>query len=102
MPCYTQIKPKTVESALKRLEAALQAGSVKVVISAAGAFAFAGWTDNDGVSDLCAYRKLIAANSPALRRAVMRAQVGSGRTIDAKAIQAGVHSHDGGVTWSTH
>lgn len=77
-------------------------GTVKAVIGAQGGIAFKGWTDNRGVSDLCAYRALTASNSPALRKAIARAEAMSGRKIDARAIASGLHSHDGGRTFSTH
>ena len=105
MPCITQ--PTLTEQqrtaqrgALARLEAAISAGTVKVVIGRGGAPAFAGWTDNAGVSDLCAYRAL--SNSPAMRRAVLRAEAMGGNKLDPRAIASGLHSHDGGSTWSRH
>ena len=105
MPCFTQenITPTQAENmaaAVARLEQAIAAGSVVVMIGATGGITFRGWRDNEGVSDLCAYRKL--ANSPTLRRAIARAEVQQGRQLDQRAIAAGVHSHDGGRTWGTH
>lgn len=88
-----------VEAALKRLEAALTLGSVKVTIGASGGVAFAGWADRDGISDVCAYRSLAVANSWALRQAVARAEAMSGRKLNPQAVAAGLHSHDGGGTW---
>jgi len=88
-----------VEQAIERLNAALAAGTVKVKVGATGAVAFTGAWQRDGVSDSCAYRKLMAASSPALRLAVARAEVTAGRKINAQAVAAGVHSHDGGSTW---
>ena len=107
MPCTSQPTASTLQrqrilDAIKRLDLGLEAGAIKPVIGAAGSIAFHGWGDREGVSDLCAYRALAAANSPALRRAVMRAEAISGRRLDARAIGAGVHSHDGGATWGTH
>lgn len=95
MPCYTRVKPQTAAEALKRLEAKLASGDVQVVIGPQGALAFKGWTDNDGVSDLCAYRKLMSDNSPEFRRALMKAQIMAGRDIDLTQISEGQHSHDG-------
>ncbi len=107
MPCMTQenltvTQKADQQSALARLGAALAAGTVTVVIGATGGIAFRGWKDNRGVSDLCAYRALTAANSAPLRRALARAEAMSGRKLDARAVSAGVHSHDGGRTFSTH
>lgn len=90
------------DRAAKLLEAQLAAGTAQVVIGAQGSIAFKGWQDRGGLADLCAYRRLLASNSPALRRAVMRAEAVSGRKVDARAIAAGQHSHDGGKTWGTH
>jgi len=107
MPCMTQTNLTPVQkadqkSALLRLDAALQAGTVQVVIGRAGGIAFRGWKDNAGVSDLCAYRALASGNSPTLRRALARAEAMSGNKIDPRAIGAGMHSHDGGASWGTH
>ena len=59
-------------------------------------------TERADVSDLCAYRKLASSNSPALRRAIMRAEAMTGRKIDPRAVASGMHSHDAGATWSKH
>jgi hypothetical protein len=107
MPCTTQPtlteQQRTAQrAALARLQAAIGAGAVSVVVSRAGAIALKGWGDADraGVSDLCAYREL--RNSPEMRRALARAEVLAGRTVDARTIAAGVHSHDGGQSWGSH
>jgi len=107
MPCDTRIiaEPnglQRVQAAIARLEAALAAGTVSIAISAGGAIAFRNWRDNGGLSDLCAYRRLAASNSPALRRALARAEALAGRSLNPQAIAAGVHSHDGGQTWGSH
>jgi hypothetical protein len=86
---------RQARAALKRLEASIQSGRVRVQVGANGAVAFTGWKDRDGISDVCAYRTLTAENSFALRRAV----AATGRQINPQAIAAGVHSHDGGHTW---
>ena len=105
MPCLTQ--PNLTQqakdrqrAALARLAAALAAGTAGVTIGKAGAVAFTGWTDREGVSDLCAYRAL--ANRPELRRAILKAEAASGNRMDPRAIASGLHSHDGGATWSRH
>jgi hypothetical protein len=108
MPCTTNpnltVEKKELQrGALARLQAAIGAGTVQVVVAArTGAFALRGWKDEDreGVSDLCAYRALI--NTPEMRRAIVRAQAITGTPIDQRAIAAGVHSHDGGRTWGRH
>lgn len=105
MPCMTQpnltqTQKQAQQMALKRLQAAIGAGTVQVVIGRNGGIAFKGWADNGGVSDLCAYRAL--ANTPELRRALARAEALSGTRLNPQAIAAGVHSHDGGQTWGSH
>lgn len=108
MPCIPEETKQTPEfrertaALLARLEGALAAGTVSAVIGPQGGIAFRGWKDNGGISDLCAYRKLSAANSPALRKAMARAEVMAGRQVDRAQIAAGTHSHDGGATWSRH
>ena len=94
MPCITkpnltQEARERMQSAIKRLDSSLAAGTVQVVISGTGAFRFQGWQGREGVSDLCAYRKLAAENSPALRHAVARAEALAGRRIDPRAAPAG-------------
>lgn len=108
MPCdtydQTPQRKATVKSAVERLAAALAAGTVTAIVGANGAIAFKGWKGEEraGVADVCAYRKLSAANSPELRKALARAEVYAGRKIDPQAIAAGMHSHDDGRTWSKH
>jgi len=96
----TPVQRKTqIEQAIDRLNKALEAGTVKVTVGKTGAVAFVGGWQRDGVSDTCAYRKLLASGSPALRMAVARAEAMAGRKVDPKAVAAGTHSHDGGKTW---
>ena len=108
MACETMLKPQQtllqrmeeVKRTLAKLEQRLTGGQVKVVIGANGAVSFAGWQDRDGVSDVCAYRALASGNSFALRRAIAAAEAMSGRRVNPQAIAAGIHSHDGGKSWS--
>lgn len=107
MPCLTQpnltpTQKQTQREALARLAREIGAGTVKVIIGRTGGIAFSGWADENrgGVSDLCAYRAL--ANSPEMRRAVLRAEALGGNKIDPRTIASGLHSHDGGQSWSRH
>lgn len=110
MACMSQLAPEQTlvqrmaetEKSLKRLEASLTSGRVRIAIGPTGAIAFQGWTDNDRIGDTCATRSLMATNSWAFRQALMKAEGASGRKMNQKAILAGVHSHDGGKTWSSH
>lgn len=88
-----------VESALKRLERALRLGEVRVKVGRRGEVAFVGEWERGGVSDLCAYRKLSARGSDALRFAKARGEALAGARVDEVKVAAGVHSHDGGKTW---
>jgi hypothetical protein len=105
MPCLTQPN-QTAEvkarqrTALQRLAEALAAGRVTVTVGRAGGLAFVGWTDREGVSDLCAYRAL--ANHPEMRRALLKAEAATGHRMDPRAVASGLHSHDNGAAWSRH
>jgi len=105
MPCdtidLTEFNKRQQREALDKLRRQLADGSATVIISANGAIAFKGWSDQGKgfLYDVCAYRKLLASNSPELRRAVARAEAVSGRKVNQATIAAGVHSHDGGTTW---
>lgn len=106
MPC-TSVSPKQKaeqREALKRLEIMLQAGGVGLRVGENGAIVFEGWMpmDRKGFSDVCAFTMLQEQGSFALQQAVQRAEMAAGRSIDMSVIAAGVHSHDGGKTWSTH
>lgn len=104
MPCTTinmtdRVKA-TQEQALERLRKALATGTASVVVGPNGGVAFRGWPGERGMLfDLCAYRKLLASNSPELRRALAKAEAMSGQKVNQATIAAGVHSHDGGQTW---
>lgn len=111
MPCTStprrpeqtiQERMREVDRVMKQLEARLTSGQVRVTIGPTGAVAFQGWSDRDGISDVCAYRSLSASGSSALRMAVARAEAMGGRKVDPRAVAAGVHSHDGGSSWSKH
>ena len=110
MACDTVLKPRQtaqdrareVKAALDKIQAGLQANSIQVVIGANGAVTFKNWgtVDRDGLSDVCAFRKLSAQGSWALKQAVARAETLQGRKVNHSMIVAGVHSHDGGSTWN--
>ena len=111
MPCTARLRNEEqtfaervaeVESALKRLERYLQTGAVKLKIGPSGAVTFVGWQDRDDISDTCAVRSLMAQGSAAFRQALVRAEAVQGRKMNPQAVAAGVHSHDGGKTWSKH
>lgn len=112
MPCDTRLKPRQTISerkdevvrAVGRIQAALINGRAKVKIGPQGAIAFDGVTDEerDGVTDACAYRRIMISGSPLAKAAIARAEQMAGRSVDRSVIGQGVHSHDGGKTWGSH
>lgn len=82
------------------LSAALAAGTVKAMVGRQGAVAFQGWADKDrgGITDACAYRRIMAKGSALARQAIARAEQLAGRSVDRRVVAQGLHSHDG-VTW---
>lgn len=110
MACETIRKPKqTIEErvaeigrAVAALEARLQAKTVKAVIGPQGAITFKGWEgapERAGVTDACAYRRIMATGSALARAEIARAEQLAGRTVSREAFAHGHHSHDGGRTW---
>jgi hypothetical protein len=105
MPCDSYIpvkmtipqRKKQIEEAIDRLNAAIEKGQVTLVVDkATGAVGFKGATNrNDNVSDACAYRKLKLKGSMAFKQALQKAEMQAGRKADEKAIDAGVHMHNG-------
>jgi hypothetical protein len=87
--------------AVDRLQKGLAAGTVKAKIGPQGSIAFVGLSEADraGITDACAYRRIMVSGSALARAAIVRAEQMSGRTIDKQVIGQGVHSHDGGRTW---
>lgn len=112
MPCDTRLKPRQtikeraveITTMVARLAQALAAGRVKPVIGPQGAIAFQGLTDDerDGVTDNCAYRRIMATGSVTAKLAIQRAEQLSGRTVNRQVVAHGHHSHDGGETWHDH
>lgn len=109
MACEATLKPRQtpqeraadVRRAVEKLAKDLASGRVKVRVGPQGAVAFEGWgvIERDGVSDACAYRKLMVTGSALAKAAIAKAEMLSGRKIDRTVVNGGVHSHDGGKTW---
>lgn len=109
MSCETMRKPRQsiqeradeVRRAIVALDAKLKKRQVRVVVGPQGAISFAGWTlqDRDGVTDACAYRRIMATGSALARMEIARAEQLAGRGVDRRIIGQGAHSHDGGQTW---
>lgn len=115
MACETRLKPRQtiseraaeVRRAVDRISAAIASGRVKVIVSKAGAVALEGLDDTtrDGVTDACAYRKIMTTGSAMARMAIARAEQLAGRMVDRAVIGAAgghTHSHDGGLNWHKH
>ena len=109
MFCDTLLKPKQtvrqraeeVRRAVARLSDALVSGRVKARVGPQGAIAFEGWdaAERDGVTDGCAFRRLMVTGSALAKAAIARAEQIAGRSVDRRVLTHGVHSHDGGHTW---
>lgn len=107
MPCDTQLKPKQtiqqradeIRRAISGLDALLKKRRVKINIGPQGAIAFTGWDERDGITDACAYRRIMATGSALAKAEIARAEQLAGRGVDRRVIAQGVHSHDGGHTW---
>lgn len=112
MPCDTRLKrnqtitqrKEEVKKAVTELDRLIASGQVKVKVGPQGAVTFLAWSDEekDGVTDVCAYRRLMVSGSSAAKAALAKAELMAGRSIDKQVIGQGVHSHDGGATWHDH
>lgn len=109
MPCDTVLKPEQtlaeraaeVRKAGQRIDAMLANGRVKAVVGKNGAITFVGIPDEvrDGLTDACAYRRIMMSGSHAAKQAIIKAERLAGRSVDRAVVAAGIHSHDGGQTW---
>jgi hypothetical protein len=109
MACETMRRPKQtleeriaeITKAVADLQSKIAAKVVKPVVGPQGAITFAGWDGpaRAGVSDACAYRRVMATGSAITKAAIAAAERTAGRGVDRRVIGHGVHSHDGGSTW---
>jgi hypothetical protein len=109
MPCDTRLKPKQtlqqradeVRKAVAKLSEGLAAGRIKAKVGPQGAIAFEGFAEveRDGITDACAYRRLMVSGSPLARAKIAQAEQLAGRAVDRQALAHGHHSHDGGKSW---
>jgi len=112
MPCDTRLKAKQtiqeraaeVRRAVTQLDKLIARGQVRVKVGPQGAVAFSAWADNerDGVTDACAYRRLMATGSALAKAKIAQAEQMAGRSINRQVVGHGAHSHDGGHTWHDH
>lgn len=98
-----QARADEVRRASQNFVAGLLSGKVKVVIGPQGAISFTGLSEQerDGITDNCAYRRIVASGSVAAMQAITRAEMMSGRKINKQAISQGYHTHDG-QNWHKH
>jgi hypothetical protein len=109
MPCDTELRKgqtlsqrkAEIRDAIARLNQQIVAGRVKPIVGPQGAITFGGWSDEErsGVTDACAYRRLMVSGSALAKGAVARAEQLAGRSVDRRVIAQGTHSHDGGHSW---
>ena len=108
MPCDTQPftenqtlteRKKQVKETVDELVKALVRGDVKATVGPQGAIAFGGWQDRKGITDACAYRRIMATGSALAKAKIAQAEQLAGRGVNKKLVGQGHHSHDGGKTW---
>lgn len=112
MPCDTRLKrnqtisqrKEEVKKAVSTLDRLIASGQVRVKVGPQGAVAFNAWADNerDGVTDACAYRRLMIIGSALAKAKIAQAEMMAGRSINKQTVGQGAHSHDGGATWHDH
>jgi hypothetical protein len=106
MACDTKLKPRQskqeraeeIRRAVAALARGLVTGAIRAKVGPQGAIAFENWQEgaNDGVSDACAYRYIMATGTALAKQAIAKAEQLAGRGVNNRAA---VHSHDGGHTW---
>lgn len=96
-----QQRAADVRSAVEKLEKLLLRRAVRAVVGPQGAVTFTGWdaADRDGVTDACAYRRIMATGSAFTKLELQRAALAAGVAINPQAMAQGIHSHDGGASW---
>lgn len=115
MPCDTRRRPQQtiterkleINQVIAKVAAGLAKGTIKPVIGPQGAIAFTGLSETDraGVTDACAYRRLLSGGSQMAILAIQRAEQLAGRKVDNKQIAVGAHAHGdgkGGLIWHSH
>ena len=108
MPCDTKLKrnqtisqrAEEVRRAIKELDSAIMRRRVRIKVGPQGAIAFDGWTEGrDGITDACAYRRLMQTGSALTRMEIAAAEQRAGISVNRQVLRQGIHSHDGGDTW---
>jgi hypothetical protein len=114
MACDTQLQNRNqtlsqrktqVKEIIAFTDELIRKGKIKIIVDKrTGAILFDGMTvqERGGVSDACTYRLIMTTGSASAKQAIARAELLAGRGVNKQALTQGVHSHDGGATWSTH
>jgi len=112
MPCDTIFAPnqtitdrkKEIKQAVSTLDKLIAANKVRVKVGPQGAVAFDGWqgADRRGITDACAFRRLMVEGSALTKAKVAQAEMVAGRSVNKQVVGQGAHSHDGGHTWHDH
>lgn len=92
-----------IQRAMDKLNVLMLRQKVKPVIDPLGRFVLQGWsdTDRDGVTDICAYKRIMQSGTSFQKLQLAQAAARAGRTVDKQALAQGIHSHDGGATWGS-
>jgi len=107
MPCDTQRrKNQTLEQRKSEVRATVDnlaqqiaRRKVQLKVGPQGAIAFVGDWQRNGVSDACAYRRLLVQGNALVRAEIAKAERIAGRSVNLQVVGSGIHSHDGGDTW---
>lgn len=110
MPCDTRLRNRNqtmtqrkaeIRLAEELLDKLIMKKKVKPVVGPQGAIAFQGWKEEDraGMTDACAYRRLMMTGSALTKAEIERAEQLAGTSVNRQVIGSGVHSHDGGRSW---
>lgn len=112
MVCDMRLKPRQsqeqrreeLRKRMNRVQELLAQRKLQVKVGKQGAITFVGLSDEDrdGMTDACIYRSIMRTGSAAAKQAIMRAEQISGVKVNKSVLHAGVHSHDGGQSWSAH
>jgi hypothetical protein len=94
-------RKEEVKKVVDKLSRLITDGQVRVKVGPQGAVTFVAWADNErsGVTDACAYRRIMATGSALAKAKIAQAEQMAGRRINQQVVGQGVHSHDGGHTW---
>jgi hypothetical protein len=112
MVCWTFVKPnqtkeerkREIQKATANIARMIAAQKVQVKVGPQGAITFLGVPPDvrDGMTDSCVFAGLSRFPSQAFKMAVARAEQLAGVKVSPAAVEAGIHSHDGGASWSQH